>query len=113
MSPKIQQKDALAAEEILQFALFKEVLKRQRRKKRKLNNGASVGKRNADEDDESDEGTDDEEDIPNDEPLADETLAGKLPQEQKAKDIEDTQDTMPVDESQDATDVNATVKPER
>lgn len=45
----------MAAEEILRFALFKEVLKPERRKKRKLNSGQ------ADDSDESDEGEEEEE----------------------------------------------------
>ena len=39
LSANVDERDALAAEEILRFALFKEVLKPERRKKRKLNNG--------------------------------------------------------------------------
>jgi DNA replication licensing factor MCM3 len=115
LSPKVQQKDAIAAEEILQFALFKEVLKRQRRKKRKLNNGAAVGKRTEDEEDESDDPSDDEEEIPDEESIENENQAGKRLQEQKAKDFEAaTQDVMPVDdESQGIIGVNAAVKPER
>ena len=41
LSNTITEKDAQAAEEVLRFALFKEVLKREKRKKRKLNNGRS------------------------------------------------------------------------
>lgn len=44
LSVKVEQQDAKQAEEIMRFALFKEVPKRQRRKKRKLNNGAAVRK---------------------------------------------------------------------
>ena len=36
LSSNVTQRDAKAAEEILRFALFKEVAKRQRRKRRKL-----------------------------------------------------------------------------
>lgn len=73
-----------------------------------------MGKRTADEEDESDEGSDDEEDIPDDEPLADETQASKRLQDQKAKELKDaTQNAMPVDEPQGATDANAAVTPER
>ncbi len=39
LSAKVDERDAMAAEEILRFALFKEVLKPERRKKRKLNSG--------------------------------------------------------------------------
>ncbi|KAI0639086.1 ATP dependent DNA helicase [Trametes polyzona] len=53
LSPKVQRQDAKVAEEILRFALFKEVLRRTRRKKRKLNNGAVEA---LDDDDEEGEG---------------------------------------------------------
>lgn len=52
----MEASDAEAAHEILRFALFKEVLKRERRKKRKLNTGMAEGT-----DDESGEGDSDEE----------------------------------------------------
>jgi len=52
LSPNVDERDALAAEEILRFALFKEVLKPERRKKRKLNNGQPVdGEGSSDEED--------------------------------------------------------------
>ena len=42
LSLKIQERDAQVAEEILRWALFKEVVKRKRQtKKRKLNTGAA------------------------------------------------------------------------
>ncbi|KAF4623005.1 hypothetical protein D9613_001700 [Agrocybe pediades] len=44
LSAKVERADAKQAEEIMRFALFREVPKRQRRKKRKLNNGAAVVK---------------------------------------------------------------------
>lgn len=48
----------------MRFALYKEVLKRQRRKKRKLNNGDASGV-GGDDDDESDEESDEEdEEVP-------------------------------------------------
>ena len=65
LSPKVDERDAMAAEEILRFALFKEVLKPERRKKRKLNNGQSVedGSGSEDEDVEGEaEGEGEEED---------------------------------------------------
>lgn len=56
--------DAKQAEEIMRFALFREVPKRQRRKKRKLNSGAAVKKGGSDgsgdEDDDSDDSDDDQ-----------------------------------------------------
>ena len=58
LSTKVEERDAMAAEEILKFALFKEVLKPERRKRRKLNTGAAGA--GAGTDDEDGEGTDDE-----------------------------------------------------
>ena len=52
LSNEVKTQDAKVAEEILRFALFKEVLRRQHRKKRKLNNGGA----NAVDDDEEGEG---------------------------------------------------------
>ncbi|TBU34924.1 ATP dependent DNA helicase [Dichomitus squalens] len=52
LSTEVRTQDAKVAEEILRYALFKEVLRRQRRKKRKLNNGAG----NVVDDEEDDEG---------------------------------------------------------
>ena len=57
LSPKIQARDAQAAEEILTYALFKEVLKREKRKKRKLNTGER-GAGTQGEDDDEEDGTD-------------------------------------------------------
>jgi DNA replication licensing factor MCM3 len=55
LSNTITEKDAQVAEEILRFALFKEVLKREKRKKRKLNNGrSSQAVEGSDSEDESD-----------------------------------------------------------
>ncbi|QRW27581.1 DNA replication licensing factor MCM2/3/5 family pretein [Rhizoctonia solani] len=56
LSSKVEEKDAMAAEEILKFALFKEVLKPERRKRRKLNTGAAGAGAQSDEE----EGSDDE-----------------------------------------------------
>ena len=64
LSPHVDERDALAAEEILRFALFKEVLKPERRKKRKLNNGQPTdGEGSSDEEDV--EGDDEETATPN------------------------------------------------
>ena len=120
LPPRIQQKDALAAEEILQFALFKEVLKRPRRKKRKLNNGAAVDKTVDDEEEESDEVSDRDGDVPDQAPTIQVVPTAKQPQAEKEKNsiLEDgtqdgTQDAMRVDESQDIIIANAVVNPER
>lgn len=54
LSNEVREQDAVAAEEILRYALFKEVVKTQRRKKRRLNNG----RLEEDSDEEDDEGAD-------------------------------------------------------
>lgn len=72
LSHKVEQKDAQAAEEILRFALFKEVLKpASKRKKRKLADGTGTegGSDSDDSDDEDDEPAmrdeeDQQEDVP-------------------------------------------------
>ncbi|KAK4686427.1 DNA replication licensing factor MCM3, partial [Tremellales sp. Uapishka_1] len=61
LSAIVDERDAMAAEEILRFALFKEVLKPQRRKKRKLNNGQGVDEGSDEEDEEEDENENEEE----------------------------------------------------
>ena len=57
LSTQVQEQDAMEAEEILRFALYKEVLKRkkQHRKKRKLNHGGAAGGRKGDDEDEDSE----------------------------------------------------------
>lgn len=66
LSSKVEYSDAVAAEEILRFALFKEVLKREKKhhKRRKLNDGRHAGSSDGEsegsvgeEDEESDEET--------------------------------------------------------
>ncbi|PPQ92662.1 hypothetical protein CVT25_013969 [Psilocybe cyanescens] len=63
LSAKVEHRDAKQAEEIMRFALFREVPKRQRRKKRKLNNGAAALKGSVDgsDDGETDESEDEQE----------------------------------------------------
>ena len=68
LSPNVDERDAMAAEEILRFALFKEVLKAQRRKKRRLNNGQMVDVASDEEDEDEDvaedeEGADEQEEV--------------------------------------------------
>lgn len=63
LSPKVEERDASAAEDILRYALFQDVVKRQRRKKRKLNHGgaSAPGDEDGEEDsDEDDENSDEE-----------------------------------------------------
>lgn len=95
LSPKVQRRDAEAAEEIMRFALYKEVLKRQRRKKRKLNGVAST----RDEEEGSDEETGDEEE---DEEDVEEPKRMQAPAPPKAKNLpEHSQDPIWGEESQD------------
>ncbi|EPQ61063.1 MCM-domain-containing protein [Gloeophyllum trabeum ATCC 11539] len=64
LSAKVELADAEVAEEIIRFALYKEVLKRRRKhKKRKLNTGAAraKGQREGSDDEESDESESDDE----------------------------------------------------
>ncbi|KZT65572.1 ATP dependent DNA helicase [Daedalea quercina L-15889] len=61
LSTKVQETDAMAAEELLRFALYKEVLKRKRRaKKRRLNTGAPRRHGSADSDESEEESEEDE-----------------------------------------------------
>jgi DNA replication licensing factor MCM3 len=55
LSPKVEETDAQEAEVIMRFALFKEVPKRERRKKRKLNTGGASRQDGDSEGEESDE----------------------------------------------------------
>lgn len=56
LSVKVESEDARAAEEIMRYALYKEVAKRQKKKKRKLNRvGAAGGMDEDDSQDSSDE----------------------------------------------------------
>jgi DNA replication licensing factor MCM3 len=65
LSAHVTESDAMEAEAILRFALYKEVLKRQRRKKRKLNaGGASGGRVGEDSEEEESEEEDEEEQQP-------------------------------------------------
>lgn len=61
LSPKVEEEDAQQAELIMRFALFKEVPKRVRRKKRKLNDGGAVRKgEDAEGSDDDSDGSEDE-----------------------------------------------------
>ncbi|KAF5375181.1 hypothetical protein D9758_000036 [Tetrapyrgos nigripes] len=68
LSTKVEESDAKEAELIMRFALFKEVPKRQRRKKRKLNTGGAMRRGSVDGDsDDDDDGSGDEGDASGDE----------------------------------------------
>ncbi|PCH33329.1 ATP dependent DNA helicase [Wolfiporia cocos MD-104 SS10] len=60
LSPKVQVADAMAAEELLRYALFKEVVKRKRRTKRRLNDGR-IARHGSEESGESGDEEDEEE----------------------------------------------------
>ncbi|KAG8759979.1 MCM DNA helicase complex subunit [Serendipita sp. 396] len=66
LSPRVEEKDAIVAEEILRYALFKEVQKKSSNKKRKLNTGRAAAGSSEEEGDgeegESDESSSEEED---------------------------------------------------
>jgi DNA replication licensing factor MCM3 len=78
LSSKVEERDASAAEDILRYALFKDVVKRQRRKKRKLNHGGASAR--GEEGEEEEDGSDEDEDDENSEeelvPPAPERMAG-------------------------------------
>ncbi|KAK0208392.1 ATP dependent DNA helicase [Desarmillaria ectypa] len=99
LSVKVEHQDAKQAEEIMRFALFKEVPKRQRRKKRKLNNGAAVRK-GVDDDEGSDEESGGEE-TGDDEPAPE--RMSMPPASPKTTGTTAVQDPVWGDESQDVT----------
>ncbi|KAF9269946.1 ATP dependent DNA helicase [Marasmius fiardii PR-910] len=81
LSSKVEERDANLAEEIMRFALFKEVPKRKRRhKKRKLNTGGASRNVNSEGsgDDDSDEGSGDEEE-PENNRMPDPSAANRQP----------------------------------
>lgn len=83
LSTKVEQDDARVAEEIMRYALYKEVAKRrrQKRKKRKLNHGgATAGKGEDGSQDSSDEEDSDNDDDEDEQPEVPERL--HVPQEQ-------------------------------
>ena len=120
LSPTVTEVDAMAAEEILRFALFKEVLKPERRKKRKLNSGrAHVGS------DESGEESEEAEEETGPTRMTG-TESDAILAAQKAKRIEDDDEdmmdadapatqsqTQTQDDSQNPDESNAGVSPQR
>ncbi|KAH9836495.1 ATP dependent DNA helicase [Rhodofomes roseus] len=106
LSTKVQETDAMAAEELLRFALYKEVLKRKRRTKRRLNNGKRNRQGSADSD-ESEEESDDEEDA-EDAPQSPPRMEMPAQAKGKEKAVPEGQPADPVwsEGSQDATMVN-------
>jgi DNA replication licensing factor MCM3 len=87
----------------MRYALFKEVLRRQKRKKRKLNTGEAVGRENGGEsdEDETDEDAEGEEDdeVPERMTAPPKAKAQAKPQEEKK--LPETQSSAWVDDGQD------------
>ncbi|KAG2368780.1 ATP dependent DNA helicase [Suillus spraguei] len=70
LSVKVESEDARAAEEIMRYALYKEVAKRQKKKKRKLHRTGTAGEKDEDDsqdssdEDENDQGEDEQPEVP-------------------------------------------------
>lgn len=64
LSSKVEEKDAIVAEGILRFALFKEVQKKASNKRRKLNTGKPAADSSESEEDEEGSGESSEEETP-------------------------------------------------
>jgi DNA replication licensing factor MCM3 len=81
LSSKVEEKDAAAAEDILRYALFKDVVKRQRRKKRKLNHGGATVRRDEEGGSEDEESEDNSEQDGEEEEVSPESgrMAGSVP----------------------------------
>ncbi|KAF8168224.1 ATP dependent DNA helicase [Crassisporium funariophilum] len=99
LSPKVERADAKQAEEIMRFALFREVPKRQRRKKRKLNSGAAVRKGSDGSDDGDTDDSDDEQDPASAERMA--TPTAPTVRSAAAPAVQPLEDPIWGDESQD------------
>lgn len=101
LSPKVEEADAKQAEEIMRFALFKEVPRRQRRKKRKLNDGGAARKgEDAEGSNDDSDGSGDELDTPV-ERMSIPPQAGATPQAKSPRRNQVAQDPIWGDESQD------------
>ena len=76
LSPKVEERDASAAEDILRYALFKDVVKRQRRKKRKdKHGGAAAGGEEGSDDSDDGQASEEEEEEGQPERMAAPTIA--------------------------------------
>ena len=93
LSTKVQEKDAQAAEEILRWALFKEVVKRKKHtKKRKLNTGAAVVEDDEETSEDDAEGSEEDEEAAQTERMPD-TAAKKAKQVSPLPQAQDEQMT--------------------
>lgn len=61
LAHQVDERDAMAAEELLRFALFKEVIRPERRKRRKLNAGGHAAGSDSEDEDSEDEDLEEEE----------------------------------------------------
>ncbi|KZT23858.1 ATP dependent DNA helicase [Neolentinus lepideus HHB14362 ss-1] len=124
LSAKVEMVDAEVAEEIMRFALYKEVLKRKRKvKKRKLNNGGAraKGQRDGSDDDDSDDDESDDDMLQSQQrmsmPPAQQGQNGAAPSAQESQDPiwgDDSQETqMVVDQPQAGPTENGGIRPER
>lgn len=92
LSSEVKTQDAKVAEEILRFALFKEVLRRQHRKKRKLNNGGANPVDDDEEGEEEESDSDDEEEEEAPQRMEMPKGKGKSPAPAKASPAPESQD---------------------
>jgi DNA replication licensing factor MCM3 len=102
LSVKVESDDARAAEEIMRYALYKEVAKRQKKKKRKLNRAGAAGDKDEDDsqdssdEDENDQGEDEQPEVPERMSMPPQAPANKQPASNQS-----SQDTLWNDSSQD------------
>jgi len=84
LSTKVEQDDARVAEEIMRYALYKEVAKRQRqkRKKRKLNHGGGTAGKGEDGSQDSSEEEDSDDNDDGDDEQPETTERANMPQKQ-------------------------------
>lgn len=101
LSIKVESEDARAAEEIMRYALYKEVAKRQKKKKRKLNRAGAAGhddddSQDSSDEDENDQGEDEQAEVPERMSMPPQAPASKQPANNQS-----SQDTIWNDSSQD------------
>ncbi|KAG1757266.1 MCM2/3/5 family-domain-containing protein [Suillus lakei] len=102
LSIKVESEDARAAEEIMRYALYKEVAKRQKKKKRKLNRAGATGgndeddSQNSSDEDENDQGEDEQPEVPERMSMPPQAQTNKQPANDQS-----SQDTLWNDSNQD------------
>ncbi|KAF8272960.1 ATP dependent DNA helicase [Lactarius quietus] len=114
LSSKVEERDASAAEDILRYALFKEVVKRQRRKKHKPGQGGAGARGDEDGEEGSDE---DEDEQASEEEATPERMAVPAPPITKAKAIDratpDQDVQMDVDPTASTVEASTGINPDR